>query len=167
VKWQTRRVPDTRPKPDGYGYGYEFLPTGTGMSTNFYPQPLCWRAGNCSTRPEPDPLPSLLDHYRFNVLHAWCGDSGGKNNFDLTALCGMPSVSVGNRSAYVSWDGVHHTEPANHFIADGWLRGPYVHPPMLSVDYSIRDPLASFISLGFYDWIDRGGSCSMVSEPRS
>jgi hypothetical protein len=42
-------------KPDGYGY--EFLPVGTG--TNFYLQPLCWRAGNCSTRPEPDPLPSL------------------------------------------------------------------------------------------------------------
>jgi hypothetical protein len=24
---------------------------GTGMGTNFYPQPLCWRTGNCSTRP--------------------------------------------------------------------------------------------------------------------
>jgi hypothetical protein len=51
VEWQTRRVPDTRPKPDGYGYGYEFLPAGTGTGTNFYPQPLCWRVGNCSTRP--------------------------------------------------------------------------------------------------------------------
>ncbi len=29
VEWQTRRVPDTRPKPDGYGY--KFLPVGTGM----------------------------------------------------------------------------------------------------------------------------------------
>jgi hypothetical protein len=27
--------------------------------TNFYPRPLCWRAGNCSNRPEPDPFPSL------------------------------------------------------------------------------------------------------------
>jgi hypothetical protein len=59
VEWQTRRVPVTRPKPDGYGYGYKFLPAGTDMGTNFYPQPLCWRTGNCSTRPEPDPLPSL------------------------------------------------------------------------------------------------------------
>jgi hypothetical protein len=30
---------------------------GTGI--NFYPQRLCSRTGNCSTRPEPDPLPSL------------------------------------------------------------------------------------------------------------
>jgi hypothetical protein len=45
-------------KPDGYGY--EFLPVGMGMGTNFYPQPLCWQAGNFSTRSEPDPLPSLL-----------------------------------------------------------------------------------------------------------
>jgi hypothetical protein len=30
--------PDTRPKPDGYWYGYEFLPAVTGI--NFYPQPL-------------------------------------------------------------------------------------------------------------------------------
>jgi hypothetical protein len=44
-------------KPDGYGY--EFLPTGMSTGTNFYPQPLYWRAGNCSTRSEPDPLPSL------------------------------------------------------------------------------------------------------------
>jgi hypothetical protein len=30
-----------------------------GTGTNFYPQPLCWRADNCSTRLEPDPLSSL------------------------------------------------------------------------------------------------------------
>jgi hypothetical protein len=39
VEWQTQRVPDTHLKPDGYGY--EFLPTGVGMSMgmsmNFYP----------------------------------------------------------------------------------------------------------------------------------
>jgi hypothetical protein len=34
VEWQIRRVPDTRPKSDGYVYEYEFLPVGTG--TNFY-----------------------------------------------------------------------------------------------------------------------------------
>jgi hypothetical protein len=33
---------------------------GMDMGTNFYPQPLYWRVGNCSTRPKPDPLPSLL-----------------------------------------------------------------------------------------------------------
>jgi hypothetical protein len=58
VEWQTRRVPDTHPKPDGYGYRYEFLLAGTG--TNFYQQYLCWWTGNCSTWPESDPLLSLI-----------------------------------------------------------------------------------------------------------
>jgi hypothetical protein len=31
----TRWVPDTRLKPGGYGY--DFLPVGTGMCTKFYP----------------------------------------------------------------------------------------------------------------------------------
>jgi hypothetical protein len=42
VEWQTRRVPDTHPKSDGYAYGYEFLPAGTCTGTNFYPQALYW-----------------------------------------------------------------------------------------------------------------------------
>jgi hypothetical protein len=37
-------------KPDGYPIPVR-NPTGMGTDTNFYPQPLCWRAGNCSTRP--------------------------------------------------------------------------------------------------------------------
>jgi hypothetical protein len=56
VEWQTRQVPDTRPKSDRYGY--EFLSVGGG--TNLYPQPLCWRVGNYSTQPKHDPLSSLL-----------------------------------------------------------------------------------------------------------
>jgi hypothetical protein len=31
----TRWIPDTRLKPSGYGY--DFLPVGTGMCTKFYP----------------------------------------------------------------------------------------------------------------------------------
>jgi hypothetical protein len=34
---------------------------GTRTSTNFYPQYFCRRAGNYSTRPESDLLPSLLE----------------------------------------------------------------------------------------------------------
>jgi hypothetical protein len=70
AEWQIRRVPDTRLKPDGYGYEYEFLPVGTGTGTNFYPQSLCWRAGNYSTRPEPDPLPSLISDTGFTQFFA-------------------------------------------------------------------------------------------------
>jgi hypothetical protein len=36
-----RWVPDTRLKPDGYGYGYKFLTVDMGTDTDFYPQPLC------------------------------------------------------------------------------------------------------------------------------
>jgi hypothetical protein len=58
VEWQTRRVPDTHPKPDAYGY--EFLPASMGTGMNLYPQPLYWRMDNYSTWSEPDLLPSLI-----------------------------------------------------------------------------------------------------------
>jgi hypothetical protein len=51
VEWQTRRVPNTRPKTAGYGYVYEFLPIGMGTITNFYAQHLYWWTSNYSTRP--------------------------------------------------------------------------------------------------------------------
>jgi phospholipase/lecithinase/hemolysin len=67
------------------------------------------------------------------ALRACCGGGGGRYNFNLDAACGMPGVSACARpSAYVNWDGVHLTEAANHRVADGWLRGPYANPPILS-----------------------------------
>ncbi|WVZ72784.1 hypothetical protein U9M48_021191 [Paspalum notatum var. saurae] len=67
------------------------------------------------------------------ALRACCGGGGGKYNFNLRAACGMPGVGVcAQPSAYVNWDGVHLTEAAYHRVADGWLRGPYAHPPILS-----------------------------------
>ncbi|CAL4959005.1 unnamed protein product [Urochloa decumbens] len=67
------------------------------------------------------------------TLRACCGSGGGRYNFDLAAQCGMPGVSAcADPSKYVDWDGVHFTEAANRRIADGWLRGPYAHPPILS-----------------------------------
>jgi phospholipase/lecithinase/hemolysin len=81
------------------------------------------------------------DRYGFNgtdgngALKACCGDRGGRYNFNLTALCGMPGVSAcADPSAYVDWDGVHLTEAANRRIADGWLGGPYAHSPILSTN---------------------------------
>jgi hypothetical protein len=38
---------------------------------------------------------------------------------------------------------------------------------LIMLDYSIRGPLASSISPGFYGWTGSGGSSSMVSKPRS
>lgn len=66
-----------------------------------------------------------------DVLKACCG-TGGAYNWNGSAVCGMPGVpACANPSAYVSWDGVHFTEAVNRYVAEGWLYGPYAHPPIL------------------------------------
>ncbi|CAO2161558.1 unnamed protein product [Urochloa humidicola] len=66
-------------------------------------------------------------------LRTCCGAGGGRYNVNLTMACGMDGVrACGDPSKYVNWDGIHLSEAANHRIADGWLRGPYAHPPILS-----------------------------------
>jgi GDSL-like Lipase/Acylhydrolase len=64
-------------------------------------------------------------------LRSCCG-GGGPYNYNLTAACGLPGVSAcSNPSKYINWDGIHLTEAAYRFIATGWLKGPYAHPPIL------------------------------------
>ncbi|XP_078168518.1 GDSL esterase/lipase At1g28640-like [Carex rostrata] len=66
-------------------------------------------------------------------LRVCCG-GGDQNNYKR---CGDPGVSpCQNSSAYLNWDGVHITEAAARFIAQGWLRGSYADPPILASDYS-------------------------------
>jgi hypothetical protein len=55
-----------------------------GTGTNFYPYPLCWRAGNCSTRPEPDPLPSLNGAWVLTV-HSPAASHLGAHNGKATS----------------------------------------------------------------------------------
>jgi hypothetical protein len=50
------------------------------------------------------------DRYGFNgtdgngALKACCGDRGGRYNFNLTALCGMPGVrGLGRRAPHRRW----------------------------------------------------------------
>ncbi|KAG7598570.1 GDSL lipase/esterase [Arabidopsis suecica] len=62
-------------------------------------------------------------------LHACCG-IGGPYNFNFTRKCGSVGVeSCKDPSKYVGWDGVHMTEAAYKWIADGILKGPYAIPP--------------------------------------
>ncbi|KAM3700473.1 hypothetical protein ACB098_05G099300 [Castanea mollissima] len=62
------------------------------------------------------------------ALTACCG-GGGPYNFNTSATCGDPSVSVcDDPSKYVSWDGVHLTEAAYRWITNGLLEGPYTIP---------------------------------------
>ncbi|GJN38108.1 hypothetical protein PR202_gb27120 [Eleusine coracana subsp. coracana] len=77
------------------------------------------------------------ERYGFNgtdgAMRCCCGGGGGRFNFNAIMTCGMPGANAcADPSAYVNWDGVHLTEAANHYVADGWLKGPYAHPPILS-----------------------------------
>ncbi|KAK1631057.1 hypothetical protein QYE76_005372 [Lolium multiflorum] len=85
------------------------------------------------------PIISILqnpDHFGVtsaNALQACCGGSG-KYNWNASAVCGMPEATAcKDPSAFVSWDGVHYTEATYQYIANGWLRGPFADPPILSV----------------------------------
>nr|CAB3459836.1 unnamed protein product [Digitaria exilis] len=66
-------------------------------------------------------------------LRACCG-GGGPYNYNPEAACGSPGATVcGDPSAYVHWDGIHLTEAAYKYIANGWLSGLYAHPSILDL----------------------------------
>ncbi|KAJ3694239.1 hypothetical protein LUZ60_009719 [Juncus effusus] len=74
------------------------------------------------------------DRYGFigTPLRACCGNGNNQYNIGFSQICGMSNVSAcQDPSTYLSWDGVHLTEAAYRYIADGWLRGPYADPPIL------------------------------------
>lgn len=41
------------------------------------------------------------------------------------------AYACSNPSSSLSWDGIHLTEAAYKQIADGWVNGPYCHPPIM------------------------------------
>lgn len=60
------------------------------------------------------------------ILDACCG---GPNH--ASGFCGYPGVNVcDDPSQYISWDGLHLTETAYKWIAEGLLNGPYTDPKM-------------------------------------
>ncbi|XP_006286509.2 GDSL esterase/lipase At4g01130 isoform X1 [Capsella rubella] len=71
-------------------------------------------------------------------IKACCGHGGRPYNFDQKIFCGNTKV-IGNSSAtakacrdphnYVSWDGIHATEAANHHISMAILDGSISYPP--------------------------------------
>ncbi|BAF18769.1 GDSL esterase/lipase At5g45910 isoform X2 [Oryza sativa Japonica Group] len=72
-------------------------------------------------------------NYGFSTnLRACCGAGGGKYNYQNGARCGMSGAyACSNPSSSLSWDGIHLTEAAYKQIADGWVNGPYCHPPIM------------------------------------
>jgi hypothetical protein len=76
--------------------------------------------------------------YKHGALRACCG-GGGPYNYNMSASCGLPGATTcEDPDAHVSWDGVHLTEAPYRFIANTWLKGPYAHPPLISV---LRDDM--------------------------
>jgi hypothetical protein len=66
-------------------------------------------------------------------IRACCG-GGGPYNYNPGAACGSPGATVcRDPSAHVHWDGIHLTEAAYKYIADGWLSGLYAYPPVLDL----------------------------------
>lgn len=54
----------------------------------------------------------------------WCGNKGNVNGSEVSAdSCSDPSVVI-------SWDGVHYSEAANHWIANRIIDGSLSDPPM-------------------------------------
>ncbi|XP_010427723.1 PREDICTED: GDSL esterase/lipase At4g01130-like [Camelina sativa] len=76
-------------------------------------------------------------------IKACCGYGGRPYNFDQKLFCGNTKV-IGNSSAtakacrdphnYVSWDGIHATEAANHHISMAILDGSISYPPFTLIN---------------------------------
>ena len=71
----------------------------------------------------PEPL-KVCCGYHVRYDHVWCGTKAPING----------SLVFGdaceNRAQYVSWDGVHYSEAANHFVASHILSGSLSSPPI-------------------------------------
>ncbi|KAG4938449.1 hypothetical protein AAZX31_16G064100 [Glycine max] len=69
--------------------------------------------------------------YHQDGYHLYCGNKAIINGKEIFAdTCDDPSK-------YISWDGVHYTEAANHWIANRILNGSFSDPP-LSIAHSCR-----------------------------
>uniref|UniRef100_M8AY18 GDSL esterase/lipase n=1 Tax=Aegilops tauschii TaxID=37682 RepID=M8AY18_AEGTA len=79
-----------------------------------------------------DPGSHLLWDGFETALMSCCGKSGAPYRFDLFTMCGMYGSSVcHDPGSHLLWDGMHLSDTANGRITEGWLSGPYCHPPIL------------------------------------
>lgn len=72
----------------------------------------------------------VISGFKRGALTACCG-GGGPYNYNSSVECGnLPATSCDDPSLYVSWDGLHLTEAAYKWIANGLLEEPYTFPPL-------------------------------------
>ncbi|KAF7819504.1 GDSL esterase/lipase [Senna tora] len=69
-----------------------------------------------------DPL-TICCGYHVNDTHIWCGQKGSVNGKEVFG------ASCENPLKYISWDGVHYAEAANHWVAHRILNGSLADPP--------------------------------------
>ncbi|CAI9760162.1 unnamed protein product [Fraxinus pennsylvanica] len=68
-----------------------------------------------------------------SVVRACCG-AGGPDNYNASTWSSYtPATNCDDPSKYVSWDGIHFTEAAYRWIAQGLLEGPYTNPHIRTV----------------------------------
>lgn len=69
-----------------------------------------------------DPMKICCGRHEKNI-HVWCGQKEIINGSEVFGgTCATPS-------SYVSWDGLHNSEAANHWIANLILKGSLSDPP--------------------------------------
>ncbi|KAL2523284.1 GDSL esterase/lipase [Forsythia ovata] len=69
-----------------------------------------------------DPWKICCGHHEKNIS-VWCGQRTIINDTEIFGgSCGSPTT-------YISWDGVHYTQAANHWIANTILNGSFSDPP--------------------------------------
>ncbi|KAI8533582.1 hypothetical protein RHMOL_Rhmol10G0021300 [Rhododendron molle] len=80
-----------------------------------------------------DPLKICCGHHE-NYDHVWCGQKASINGTQYYgASCASPST-------FFSWDGVHYSDAANHWIADRILNGSLSEPPILITHACHKNP---------------------------
>ncbi|GFQ06254.1 GDSL esterase/lipase at5g14450, partial [Phtheirospermum japonicum] len=70
-----------------------------------------------------DPFKICCGHHGLGY-DVWCGNRGYVNQSVVFA------GSCENPSAVISWDGVHYSEAANHWIANRIMKGSFSDPPI-------------------------------------
>lgn len=64
-----------------------------------------------------------------NPLMACCGSGGAPYNYNINTPCGQTgSQACSDGAKSISWDGIHYTEAANHFVASKILSMQYSTP---------------------------------------
>ncbi|XP_022152152.1 GDSL esterase/lipase At5g14450-like, partial [Momordica charantia] len=78
---------------------------------------------NGKTQGFPDPL-KVCCGYHVRYDHVWCGTKASINGRLVYG------GACENKAQFVSWDGVHYSEAANHFVANHILNGSLSTPPI-------------------------------------